>query len=274
MGDYSGAGGGITPPAGDIGGTTADPTVVSTHLTAALPIAQGGTGSATKNFVDLTTAQTVAGIKTLTDVPGLLGANLASGQGSFVITVTDNYNGLKVTGGSYPTFNLENSGGSGASISVNAYGLIIEPNGDINSFIAVQNNVTTFNQDSAKPIQFNSPAAAVVSQWVDGTLTCSGYGSAIKTVTTTYTITNQDSTILAGGTTAYTVTLPTAVGIKGRQYTIKNTTTTLSTITVASAGGTIDTAASVALSSANEAITVQSDGTNWWVIGQVATTIL
>ena len=44
MGDYSGGGGGITPPAGDIGGTTADPTVVDTHLTAPLPLAQGGTG--------------------------------------------------------------------------------------------------------------------------------------------------------------------------------------------------------------------------------------
>lgn len=37
-------GGGINPPAGDIGGTVTAPTVVSTHLSAALPIAQGGTG--------------------------------------------------------------------------------------------------------------------------------------------------------------------------------------------------------------------------------------
>ena len=46
MGDYSGGGGGITPPAGDIGGTTASPTVVDTHLTSPLPVAQGGTGTA------------------------------------------------------------------------------------------------------------------------------------------------------------------------------------------------------------------------------------
>ena len=39
------AGGGITPPAGDIGGTTGSPAVISTHLSAALPIAQGGTGA-------------------------------------------------------------------------------------------------------------------------------------------------------------------------------------------------------------------------------------
>ena len=34
-----------------------------------LPVANGGTGSATQNFVDLTTAQTVAGIKTFTSFP-------------------------------------------------------------------------------------------------------------------------------------------------------------------------------------------------------------
>jgi hypothetical protein len=43
--------GGISPPAGDIGGSTSVPTVVATHLAAALPIAQGGTGTATPSLV-------------------------------------------------------------------------------------------------------------------------------------------------------------------------------------------------------------------------------
>ncbi len=41
-------GGGITPPAGDIGGSTGTPTVVSTHLSSALPVNQGGTGQGTQ----------------------------------------------------------------------------------------------------------------------------------------------------------------------------------------------------------------------------------
>ena len=41
--------------------------MVSTHLTSPLPLAQGGTGSTTKNFVDLSTNQTVAGVKTLSN---------------------------------------------------------------------------------------------------------------------------------------------------------------------------------------------------------------
>jgi hypothetical protein len=40
---------GIVKLAGDLGGTAASPTVVSTHLAAALPAAQGGTGVATAN---------------------------------------------------------------------------------------------------------------------------------------------------------------------------------------------------------------------------------
>jgi len=50
--------------AGDLGGPADDPTVVSTSLAAALPINQGGTGSTTKNFMDLTTNQTIDGVKT------------------------------------------------------------------------------------------------------------------------------------------------------------------------------------------------------------------
>lgn len=40
---------------------------ISSGLTGVLPVGNGGTGSATQNFVDLTTEQTVAGIKTFND---------------------------------------------------------------------------------------------------------------------------------------------------------------------------------------------------------------
>lgn len=41
---------------------------LTTKVTGVLPLANGGTGSSTKNFVDLTTTQTVAGNKTLTGI--------------------------------------------------------------------------------------------------------------------------------------------------------------------------------------------------------------
>ncbi len=43
-----GGGGGITPPAGDLGGTAGVPTVTGTHLASPLPLAQGGTGQGTQ----------------------------------------------------------------------------------------------------------------------------------------------------------------------------------------------------------------------------------
>ena len=49
--------------AGDIGGTAAAPTVTSTHLSSALPINQGGTGSTSQNFVDLSSSQNISGAK-------------------------------------------------------------------------------------------------------------------------------------------------------------------------------------------------------------------
>lgn len=52
-----------------LSGTADAPTVVGTELASPLPIDQGGTGGSTKDWVDLTNAQTVNGIKTFTDSP-------------------------------------------------------------------------------------------------------------------------------------------------------------------------------------------------------------
>jgi hypothetical protein len=53
--------------AGDLSGVADAPIVVSTSLATALPINQGGTGSSTKNFVDITTNQTIDGAKTFSN---------------------------------------------------------------------------------------------------------------------------------------------------------------------------------------------------------------
>ena len=50
----------------DLGGTATAPQVVATHLAGPLPVAQGGTGSATLNFADLTSTQSIGGTKTFT----------------------------------------------------------------------------------------------------------------------------------------------------------------------------------------------------------------
>jgi hypothetical protein len=71
---------GIIQLAGDLnGGTATTPEVTSTHLASALPINQGGTGSETQNFVDLSSSQTIDGTKTFgSTIAGSISGNAAT----------------------------------------------------------------------------------------------------------------------------------------------------------------------------------------------------
>jgi hypothetical protein len=92
------------------------------------------------------------------------------------------------------------------------------------------------------------------------------------TKSSAYSATPSDSTVLVSGTT--TITLPTAAGIKGKAYTIKKTDTGTTSTVATTSSQTIDGATTLAMATQYEGVTVQSDGSNWWVVNQVATTIL
>ncbi len=85
---------------------------------------------------------------------------------------------------------------------------------------------------------------------------------------TGYTLTISDYTVLAnavGG--AITLNLPTAVGITGRIYVIKKIDATVNAITIdASSSQTIDGDLTRLIYNQYEAVTIQSDGSNWQVI--------
>jgi hypothetical protein len=55
--------------ANDLSGSAGAPQVVATHLSAALPVNQGGTGSITQSFVDISSGQTIGGTKTFSTAP-------------------------------------------------------------------------------------------------------------------------------------------------------------------------------------------------------------
>ena len=84
------------------------PVNLTTDVTGILPIANGGTGSATQNFVDLTTAQSVAGLKNFTDALTVTSNNAnslavgPSGTTNPVLqvdsSVASQATGLKITG--------------------------------------------------------------------------------------------------------------------------------------------------------------------------------
>lgn len=91
---------------------------------------------------------------------------------------------------------------------------------------------------------------------------------AISTKTSAYTITSDDSVILADATSsAFSITLPTAVGRSGKKYFIKRINDGSNNVTVdTTSGQTIDGETSQVLTTQYETITVISDNSNWHII--------
>lgn len=105
------------------------------------------------------------------------------------------------------------------------------------------------------------------------TWVCTGSGSAsapepFTAQTTTYPITLSDKVITGDATSGgFSVTLPTAVGIAGKTYTIKRINSGANNVTVATTSSqTIDGGTSWVLDTQYESITVCSDGANWLIL--------
>ncbi len=82
--------------------------------------------------------------------------------------------------------------------------------------------------------------------------------------TSTYTIDNEDCVVNCTSGT-FTVTLPTAVGVEGQYFVVKNSGAGV--ITIEGDGAeTIDGAPDFTLSTQYESVTVISNGANWAVI--------
>lgn len=93
---------------------------------------------------------------------------------------------------------------------------------------------------------------------------------SITTVTTNYTVTATDNTVLVNPAAAVTVTLPNPTGMKGRIYTIKKITTGTdnidNTVTITPTGAQIEGGTNYTIYNAWTYVTLQTDGTNWYII--------
>lgn len=90
-----------------------------------------------------------------------------------------------------------------------------------------------------------------------------GVATKVRTITTSGAVSATDSLVLLNAATL-TATLPTAVGITGRIYTVKLITASTGTVATTSAQ-TIDGAASYSLTANHKYVTVVSDGANWQI---------
>jgi len=96
---------------------------------------------------------------------------------------------------------------------------------------------------------------------------------AIATKSGDYTATLNDETILVNATSAaVTITLPDATTATGKKFIVKKIDTTSNAVTVKATAGNIDgiaPATGIAGSLPWQGWVIQSDGTNWYVVGRI-----
>lgn len=90
-------------------------------------------------------------------------------------------------------------------------------------------------------------------------------GPSRLAILTPVTVLREDGTVLVDATTgAFTVNLPSAVGIRGRRFTVVKVDASANAVTVDALGAqTINGALTLALSTQWSGVTLESDGANW-----------
>lgn len=101
-----------------------------------------------------------------------------------------------------------------------------------------------------------------------GSATMTGTSKAIATKATSYTATAVDYTILGDAASgSIVITLPAAANNAGRIYNIKKIDASANTVTIDGNGAeTIDGAATQAISTQYNCVTIQCDGVRWWTL--------
>jgi hypothetical protein len=115
----------------------------------------------------------------------------------------------------------------------------------------------------------NNAGGAGIFTFTGRTVTQARTVGYVTTAATPYAVATTDDVVLANPGANQTVNLPNAAGagIAGRRITVKRVNNSAFTVTVGTGGGTIDGAATNVLAAGTyTAITVVSDGANWWII--------
>lgn len=135
----------------------------------------------------------------------------------------------------------------------------VPPNGVVNALVAGSVCIVAPSSGPASVWQAQAPGT---DNW-----TRLG-GTAVTPTTGAYAMTGQEQVVVASGA----ATLPSPSIYAGIPFTIKDSGSGTASV-LPNASETIDGQSSIPLS-AYEAVTVTSDGTNWWVLSQVATSVL
>jgi hypothetical protein len=204
------------------------------------------------------TALTVSGNTTL--------SGNVSVAGQLAVTNTAAFGNTTITGWANVTSTLQVAGVATFAANVATGNLAVSGTGalgnttitgfaNVSTTLAVGGNTTiTGNATIAGITTLNGNVAILL-------LANCAYPQAAKT--TAYTVTLNDSTVFANGT--FTVTLPAAATATGRLFHVKNISTGVITVK-GNSTEKIDSNNTFPLTAQNQTVSVQSDGTQFWVI--------
>lgn len=185
--------------------------------------------------------------------------------------------GFSVGGAETP---IKNSNGS--PLSKDASGAWVLPSGGGSGTVTSTSVVTAngvsgsvANPTTTPAITLTLGAITPTSVVASGAIKGAGMSTAIVLKTENYTATSNDSIILCDtfANAGFTVTLPTAVGIAGRTYTIADHggNAAFENIIIDGDGSeTINSSQTKTIDSAYKSITVVSNGTNWDILSTFA----
>lgn len=199
----------------------------------------------------------------LANVPIATYENVTQGSGLQVW----NANATATSSANYAQVAAVGSAGFGVSIPHTAYFGSYMTNGVVLS--AVNNGITFIAGSSFQKRMFLSASTGYMK--IGGSTAATSMlevvGSFASTYTATATSLSADAThsVIDVTATGQTITLPTAAGITGREYTIKLTASGSGTVATTSSQ-TIDGSTTYSLASQYKYVTVKSTGANWIII--------
>jgi len=160
---------------------------------------------------------------------------------------------------------------------------------DIQAWDAVLDYLSTITPATDKIPYFDSATSAAIADFtatgrtVVGAASMSalrtsidvsqaGFTKAERTVTTSDSITASDETILANAASGLiNLSVLTAASIDGRRVTVKKIDSSANTVTLTCAGAeTIDGSSTYVLDTEDDAVTIESDGSNWHIVSNYA----
>jgi len=236
------------------------PAAVAGSTTYTLPTSDGTSGQILKTNGSGVLSWTSVGAGTLTgsgtanQVAFWNGTSSHSGNSNFTWDNTNNRLGIGTSSpGNVVEINSGTGGASGLRLKQLPTGAVLFMSGND----VAQSNQNFFFDGANYRLGICSGTSPNSTLQVGGS-----FAAAITTKTSNYTASISDHTILCNAT--LTITLPDATGATGRIYTTKNIGT--GTVTISRNGQTIDGASSQTLSTQYQCITIQSDGSNWYIL--------